>query len=545
MTSRLATFLALIAVISSCTLGGSSAPSEQLASDQTLSFPISQDVADFDPAQITSPADVDILRNVFSGLYRFDDQLHEVPDIATAFPDISADGLTYTFHLRKNARFSNGDAITADDVVYSWNRAAARQGEFATLFSPIKGYDAVARGRTKTLSGLSATDPYTVQTQLSKAAGYWLTEVGLWPFWLVDQKVVKSAGEDLWYAQPETLVGSGPFKMTARQVGATMDFEPVAGWYGGTTGKLKHVHVEVLTDPVVQISKYESGVFSLIGYGRQTLEPATAARYLSDQKLRGQLNVVPAGVTFWVGFNLKSGPFAGDAGKAGRHAFSTAIDRAALVQAVCTGGTTCIEATGGLISKGLAGYLGDGADVNAKFNAAAAKSEYQSWDPNGSKVKNLSYTYDSGAFNAAVCTNLASQWKQNLGVTVKCTEVDRQTFFDTRDGRCGYNAFRESWSADYNSPQDWFDYLFVSRGTSNGACYSNAAFDKLASDADAQPAGLAIAGYEDAGKALVDGVAYAALVYGVQQYLVQPYVRGAGGTALYDFYWTSARIDQH
>jgi len=545
VTNRLPVFVAVVALLASCTFGGSPAPTEALASDQTLSFPIAQDISDFDPAQITSPADVDILRNVFSGLYRFDDKLHEVPDLATAFPDISSDGLTYTFHLRQNAHFSNGDPITADDVLYSWNRAAARQGEFATLFSPVKGYDLVRQGRSKQLSGLTKVDQYTVATVLAKPAGYWLTEVALWPFWLVDQKVVKSAGEDVWYSKPETLIGSGPFRLTARQVGATLDFEPVAGWYGGSTGALKHVHVEVVTDPVAQVSGYESGLYSLLGYGRLTRTPETAVKYLTDAKSKNQLQVVPAGVTYWVGFNAASGPFAGDAGKAGRHAFSAAIDRKALAAAVCSGGTTCIEATGGLISKGLAGYLGDGADVNAKFDAAAAKAEYLAWDPNGAKVKNLAYTYDSGAFNAAVCTNLAAQWKANLGVAVKCVEVDRQTFFDQRDGRCAYTAFRESWSADYNSPQDWFDYLFVSRGTSNGACYSNKAFDDLASSADAQPAGLATAAYQDAGKALVGDVAYAALVYGVQQYLVHPYVRGAGGTALYDFYWSSVRIDQH
>jgi ABC-type transport system substrate-binding protein len=85
----------LLSGVTSCALGGgTSTPAEVLANDQTLSFPISQDVADFDPAQITAPADVDILRNVFSGLYRFDDKLHLVPDLATSLPEISADGVT-------------------------------------------------------------------------------------------------------------------------------------------------------------------------------------------------------------------------------------------------------------------------------------------------------------------------------------------------------------------------------------------------------------------------------------------------------------------
>ena len=527
-------------LVSACTLGGSSAPAEVLATDQTLSFPVAQEIGDFDPAQVTSPADVDILRNVFSGLYKFDDKLHEVPDLAAAFPDISADGLTYTFHLRGGLKFSNGDPITADDVIYSWNRAAAKQGEYASLFSPLRGYLDVARGRTTQMSGLTRVDDYTLVTALTQPTGSWLTLVGLWPFWLVDHKVVAAAGEDVWYTKPETLVGSGAFRLTNHVVGQSLDFEPVS-----STTAIKHVHVEVQADPATQVAKYEQGVYSLIGYGRQSLSPATAVRYTTDPKLKAQLLLEPAGLTYWIGFNLQTGPFAGAAGKAGRHAFSTAIDRKALVDAVCSGGTTCTAATGGVLSKGLAGYLGDGADPNAKFDAAAAKQEYQAWDPTGTKVKGLAYTFDTNTFNGAVCTNLVAQWKTNLGVTVACSDVDRQTFFEQRDGPCAYGAFRQSWSADYNNPQDWFDYLFVTHASSNGSCYSNPTLDSLVATADAKPVGLALSYYQAADHVLISDVVYAALVYGVQQYLVHPYVEGVGGTALYDFYWTSARIAAH
>jgi len=104
-------------LLSVCTSNTPPPPAEVLATDQTLSFPIAQDVADLDPAQMSSPTDVDIFRNVFSGLYKFDAALHEVPDIATGPADLSADGLTYTFHLRHGATFSNGDPITADDFI--------------------------------------------------------------------------------------------------------------------------------------------------------------------------------------------------------------------------------------------------------------------------------------------------------------------------------------------------------------------------------------------------------------------------------------------
>ncbi len=539
--------VALAIVIVACNPTSTPGPSpEPLAADQTLSFPLAQDVADFDPAMISSPADVDILRNVFSGLYRFDSQLKEVPDIAVGQPTISADGLTYTFHIRTDANFSNGDPITSADFLYSWNRAAALQGDFASLFDVIAGYPAVAAGRTGAMSGLARVDDSTFTVTLVKPAGYFLNEVGLWPFWVVDQKVIASAGEDAWSTKTDSLIGSGPFRMTARTPGQSMDFEPVAGWYGGKTGLLTHVHVTVMQDTTNQVAQYESGVFGLIGYGRQALPAKDATRYTTDSKLKSQLALVPIGTTFWVGFNLKSGPFAGiDAGRAGRHAFSTAIDRKALVDAVCNAKTSCDEETGGVISKGLTGYLGDGQDTNVKFDAAAAKSEYMAWDPNGTKVKGLTYTYDSSPFNKAVCANLQQQWAKNLGVTVTCVEMDRKTFFDQRNGSCAYPMFRQSWSADYDHPQNWFDYLFVSGANSSGSCYSNPNLDKLVAGADASSDPSAVNDYRSAGTMLVSDSVFAGLLYGVQEYLVHAYVKGAGGNALYDNYWTEVRILKH
>ena len=545
---RLITGLLLaVLAVAACNPNATPTPTpEPLAATQTLSFPIAQDIADFDPALISNPADVDILRNVFSGLYRFDNQLREVPDIAVGQPTISADGLTYTFKLRHDAHFSNGDAITAGDFIFSWNRAAAKQADFAGLFNVIAGYGDIASGKSAQMSGLTKLDDYTLQVVLTKRAGYFLTLAGLWPFWLVDQAVVSSAGEDAWFTKPDTLIGSGPFRMTARTPGVSMDFAPVANWYGGKTGALTQVHVEVIPDLSQQVAEYESGVFTLIGYARQGLAPAAATRYTSSATLKQQLSLVPLGTTFWVGFNLKTGPFAGiDGGRAGREAFSQAIDRKALVDAVCNQETSCVAATGGVISKGLHGYLGDSADRSTKFDPVAAKAEYQAWDPDGSKVKGLSYTYDTNAFNKAVCDNLSAQWKKNLGVTVACVDLDRKTFFDSRNGSCAFPMFRHSWLADYDNPQDWFDYLFVTGASSSGSCYSNPSFDQLIAAADASPTGPSTPGYKTAGFVLSNDSIFAGLLYGVQQYLVHPWVRGAGGNALYDYDWTGIRLIKH
>jgi len=539
----LAAALGALSVAAAC--GSEVGTSETLASDQTLSFPIVDDVGDLDPAHMSAAVDIDIFRNVFNGLYKFDNSLKQVPDIASGPPDISPDGLIYTFKMRNDAKFSNGDAVKADDFIYSWNRAARLQGDYASVMAPIAGYDDVAAGKAKEMTGLKKIGDHSFSATLSAPAAYWLTEVALWTAWVVDQKVISAAGEDSWFTDPATFIGTGPFKMTARTPKQSLDFEPVPNWWGGSTGAIKKVHIEIIADQKAQLTKYESGNFSLIGYANQSLTPEDVTRYNSNPQLKAQLTLQPAARTNWIGFNLKTGPFAGiDAGKHGRHAFITAVDLAQLVDIACSKGTACVAATGGVIPKGQQGYLGDNTDPHRNFDAAAAKAEYQAWDPTGSKVKDLVYTYNANAFNKAVCENLASQWQQNLGVTVQCAAQDRASFFAARN-KCSYPIFRHSWGADYDHPQDWFDFLFVTNAGSGGSCYSNPAVDALIKDANTKPLASVIDKYKEASRMLIADSITGNLVYGVQQYVVHPYVKGVGGNALYDSYWSDARILQH
>jgi oligopeptide transport system substrate-binding protein len=256
------------------------------------------------------------------------------------------------------------------------------------------------------------------------------------------------------------------------------------------------------------------------------------------------LTLQPAARTSWIGFNFKTGPFAGAEGKDGRKAFSMSIDRKQLIDVSCAKGATCVEATGGVITKGLKGYLGDNTDPNEKFDAAAAKKLYDAWDPQKTKVKNLVYYFNTGAQNKAVAENLQAQWKQNLGIDIGVQALDRATFFKSRNN-CQYALFRHSWGADYDHPQDWFDFLFVTGGGSAGSCYSNASLDKQVQDANKKPLDAALPDYKKAQQTLIDDAVYGDLFYGVQVYVTKPYVRGSGGNALYDFYWNEIKMVKH
>src|ERR1700693_3979983 len=211
--------------------GGGGNNSTSLASNQTLSFPILSDFGTLDPAVADAETDQEIQQNIFDGLVRFDQNLNIIADLATAVPTASSDGLTYNFTLRKDVTFSNGDKFTSKDVLYSWNRAAAMQGAYATNLSAIDGYSTVSTNKVSgagleallekkdpavTLTGLTAPDDYTVKVKLTSSAGWFLPAIAVAGAAgsIVDQNVVKT-DFDNWWTKPEALVGTGAFKMMA------------------------------------------------------------------------------------------------------------------------------------------------------------------------------------------------------------------------------------------------------------------------------------------------------------------------------------------
>ena len=139
--------------------------------------------------------DQELGRGAFGRVYRsFDPNLNIIPDLATAVPTASADGLSYVFKLRTDATFSNGDKFTSKDVLYSWNRSAAMQGSYAFNLGAIAGYDVVSNNKASgaaleallekkdpsvTLSGLTAPDDSTVNVKMATPAGWFLTAIAI------------------------------------------------------------------------------------------------------------------------------------------------------------------------------------------------------------------------------------------------------------------------------------------------------------------------------------------------------------------------------
>jgi len=565
-------------VLGAC--GGGTTNNNGLAADQTLKFPILDDYATLDPAIADAETDTEISQNLFNGLVKFDNSLNVVPDIASAMPTVSSDGLTYTFPLRHDVTFSNGDKVTSKDVLYSWNRAAAMSGAYGTSYggnlSPIVGYSTASSNKevgakletlleandpSVTMSGLTAPDAYTVVAKLKSAAGWWLSAIALTGStgFIVDQNAVKQ-DFDNWWSNPATAVGTGPYKMTARIPKQSEDFAAVSNWWGSPKPTVTKVHIDILQSAASAITAYEQGSYDLYGYGgwSQAAGVADIKRIQATANEKDQLLLQPKVRSTWATFNMVSdksrtggGPFTLAGGQAAhdlRMAFALAVDKVKLAEVVC-GNILCSPMTGGLITKGLIGYMGDNADPLAKFDPAMAKTLLKSADPTGTKTANLTYAYDpeTPVFKDSAVF-LQDQWQTNLGVHVNLIAVSHHAFIQARlAGK--YAISRDGWQADYNHPQDWFANLFGSAlGCPDSGCtsgYSTPAYDALLAKANAEPLAQALPDYQALNQMLVNDVAYIPLFYSVGAFLIKPYVVGAGSNNFVDYPWAEIQIHTH
>lgn len=521
---------ALRLIVAALILLTACAPLEILAKDQSFKISQTGPPKTLDPADIEGASEVELVEQVFQTLYEPDRLGKLEPVIAAVAPEISTDGLIYTIPLRRNIRFSNGDPLTATDVLYSWNRSANHRDGYGPqlVWSPVKGGAEVLSGQVATLGGVSAPDDYTIRVTLVRAAGYFETLLAQPAAAVVNRRSVERFGDKTWWLQPNGLVGTGPFRMTAFNKVEFAEFAPVPRWWAGSTGHLARVRVDFRLDEASRVQKMRAGELDAL--------PIFDERALSRVSAYKQLRLVsrPGSTWFWR-FNLNTGPFAGvEAGRPGRHAFSTAIDRVQLVRVACGSDILCVPATGGLITKGLQGYLGDGQELGARFDPVAARAEYNRWDPDGTKVKDLELVYLG---TEAEVQNVQAQLKANLGVSLGIRKADLER-------APSWSLFQSLWVADYDYPQNWFDSLVTCDAVASYAgC--DPRVDALVQRADSMPQDKAMPLYLEAGRLYADDVANLNAYYRRPVWALQPWVTGFHVRGQDFPQWSDIRIIQH
>lgn len=479
-------------------------PREQML---VLSGSESTNPRDHDPATTHFAGD----KLVFSGLVAFDPQLNLVPDLAESW-EVSPDGTVYTFHLRANARFHDGRPVTAQDVVYSWERAAdpaTGSDTVLTYLGDIVGVKERHEGKATRIAGLKVLDEHTLQVTIDAPKPYFLLKLTYPTAFVVDRANVESGGE--WYRRPN---GTGPYKLTRWERFKVKIYQANEDFYLGAP-VIPYIVLQLYRG--IPIRLYEAGEVDIASVYAYDVERVNDPAEPLHADLHSNVDLC----TSYVVFDVSQPPF--DDLKV-RQAFAMAVDRQKYVDVVFHGVGVPAK---GLYPPALPGYnptlQGLPYDPQ-RARQLLTESKYKS----PSNLPPIVYTQagignDSGSTAAA----LAQMWEQNLGVKITIENIDPNLFYDLLyEGQHG-QIFDQGWCADYPDPENFIDVLFHSGAQQNLGHYSNPELDALLEAARTErDVSRRIQLYQQAEEWLIWDVPAIFLRHSISYVLVKPYVQG-------------------
>ncbi len=511
-----------VAALCALTLGACGSKSSDSASKQVLNWNESAELPTMDLSKATDVVSFDTLNNTMEGLYRLGKDSKIEPGLATK-TKVSSDGLTYTFTLRKDAKWSNGDKVTAKDFVYSWRRTLdpKTNSQYAYLFEGIKNATDVMNGKKSTKEvGVKADGDYKLVVTLDKQIPYFKLLMGFPTFFPQNQKAVEKYGSKYGTAS-KYMCYDGPFNLT-KWTGTNLSWslKKSDNYWDKKNVKLDSINFKV--------NKSNSTAYNL--YQSSKLD-ATSLSAEQAKQLKGQsgYTVRQAASTFYFQYNQTKPEFQN---KKIRQAISMAIDRKEFVNKVLGNGSIPAK---GLVSTGLAtrngkdfadaSYVKDGVTVNL----AKAK---KLWAEGLKEIGKDSLTFGllSDDTDAAKKTTefIQSAIESNLkGAKVECANVPFKTRLNrTNEGQ--FDIVISAWGADFADPISFLD-MFTSNNSYNAGKWKNAQYDKLIEASKSTDAGNSGKRWNDlvsAEKILIQDQGISPLYQQATAWMVKPKVKG-------------------
>ncbi len=480
-----------------------------------------------DPATTLGGPD-SALGHIFSGLVTLDTDLQIQPDLAGGW-DVSADGRVYTFFLRENAVFHDGRSVTADDVIYSWERAADPATGSDTVLTYLGDIDGVAEkmaGEAAKISGLRALDDHTLEVRLREPVVYFLAKLAYPVAFVVDQANVAQPD---WERQPN---GTGPFTLETWRDDDVIVLARNEVFYN-QPAFVQHVVFDLGAN--LPLSQYETGEIDLVGVGGGSLERVQDP----NSPLNADLRTVVDMCTQSVGLNNQLPPF--DDVRV-RQAFNYALDKERLLQTFSNGNALIAD---GPLPPGMPGFGGlDGPSYPfdpQKARQLLAEAGYADPADLGTLIYSTAGYGDVGEFVTAVIT----LWQETLGVTIEPVLSDPFTYYDELfAGKAGH-FYATSWCADYPDPQNFLDILYHSESTQNIGRFSDPQVDALLEAARVETGvNQRIGMYQETERQLVTQAPVVFVSHGASYLLVSPDLQGYVLTPLGVAQWHRVKLNR-
>lgn len=441
-----------------------------LAKEQVLHRGNGSEPGTLDPHRASGDVAADILRDLYEGLTSEDLDNKVVPGVAERW-DMSEDGKTYRFYLRKNARWSNGDPLTAQDFVYALRRSVDPQlsSVYAQVLAPIVNVEAIIAGEKPPESlGVSAIDAHTVQIRLNGPTPYLPGLLTLSVAYPVHRASVEKYGEQ--FSRPDRLIGNGAFVLKEWVVNDHIKVVRNPYYWDNASTVLDAVYFYPIEDQSSELKRYRAGE---LDWTKEV--PNNQFKWIK-KNLANELHVTPMLTTYYYDFNVTRPPFK-DNPKL-RQALSMAIDRDIIAEKVAGVGEVPAWAW---VPPGIANYTPQLLPYHSMTREARlgearrlyAEAGYSQSNPLQTQIR-----YNTSENHKRIAIAVASMWRKNLGVQVRLLNEEWKVFIKNREGRVVTRVMRDGWSADYNDAYSFLQILQTGFDL-NYSGYSNPAYDRL------------------------------------------------------------------
>ncbi len=451
--------------------GGSSSTGDKILHTNNTSEPGS-----LDPALAQGTHESWVIDHTFEGLMKKDKDGNLVGGMAKDYT-LADDGVTYTFELRDDVKWSNGDPVTAHDFEFSWKRVLDVDlgSTYAYQLYYLKNGEAYNTGQGSADDvGVKALDDLTLEVVLEQPAPYFLELTAFYTFFPVNKAVVEANPE--WANEPATFVSNGAFKLTEWNHKANILIMKNDNYYNASEVKLDGINFAILEDENTAWQKYQANEFDFLYPLPQTV--------VADLQAKGDPELIIGEdlAVYYYNFNTELKPF--NNAKV-RKALAMAIDRQTITDKVAQGGQTPAY---GIVPPGIPDengndfQAGQGAYFTEDIEAAKVLLA-EGLAEEGMTVADIKPTilYNTSEAHKKIAQVIQEMWRNNLEIEVQLENVEFQVKLD-REKAGDYEVSRAGWIGDYVDPMTFVD-LFVTDGPYNDSNFSNAEYDALVNTA--------------------------------------------------------------
>ncbi|EKF9442089.1 oligopeptide ABC transporter substrate-binding protein OppA [Vibrio cholerae] len=475
------------------------------------------EVASLDPHKTEGVPESNVIRDLLEGLVNQDANGNVVPGVAESWE--TTDNKTFTFHIRKDAKWSNGDPVTAHDFVYSFQRAVdpatASPYSWYMEYTKMKNAKEIIAGeKDKSTLGAKAVDDHTLVFELETAVPYFVMMMGHTTVKPIHKATVEKFGDQ--WTKPENFVGNGAYVLDKWVVNERLELKRNPQYWDDKNTVLNKVTYLPIENQVAEMNRFLSGEIQITNELPLEHFKRLKKEHPESVQVQGQL------CTYYYGFNNKKPPF--DDVRV-RKALSYAIDRDVVSDAILGQGQKPAYFLTPEITAGFSPEMPAYGKMTQKERIAEAKKLLEEAGYNKSNPLKFTLLYNTSENHKKIATAIQSMWKTSLGVDISLENQEWKTYLDTRR-QGNFDVTRAGWCGDYNEASSFLT-LMLSSNTSNDPQYHSAEYDAViekakTSTSEEERQKL----YADAEKLLARDMPIAPIYQYVRSRLVSPTVGG-------------------